>query len=588
MAFSESFLEELAARNDIADVVSGYVRLTKRTGANQFGLCPFHSEKTPSFSVNTERQIYHCFGCGKGGSVINFIMEIENLSFPDAVQFLARRAGMEVPDDRPDENRSRRARMLELNRDAARFFHARLMADAGAAAAYVRRRGITPAFVKNFGLGFAPDSWNALTDEMTRRGYTRAELVDAGLARTGKSGGVYDYFRNRLMFPVIDVRGSVIGFSGRVLDDGEPKYLNSPDTLVYSKAHSLFALNLAKKSKSGYSILAEGHIDVVSLHQAGFDSAVASLGTSLTPDQARLLARYTNQVVIAYDADAAGQKAAQRAIGILQPLDMKVKVLRIPGAKDPDELIRSQGPDAFRRLIERSDNQIEYRLQLVLEKYDLGSDEGRVGYLREAAGLIASLPGSVEREIYGARCAERAGVSAEAFALEVTRARKKLAGAAKKQRDREILSVSRRAQPKERSLRFDNVRSAMAEEGLINLLCRFPELFADVPLRGESFSSEALGRLYDGIRARVRAGRPVSVAALEGEFPPEELSLLADILHRDPVRAAEAPEALRDYINTIQSEHDKLGGMADLNSYAEKLKKTKGYGGKDGNEKERT
>lgn len=587
MAIPESFLEELAARNDIADVVSGYVHLTKRTGANQFGLCPFHSEKSPSFSVNTERQIYHCFGCGKGGSVINFIMEIENLSFPDAVRFLAQRVGLEVPDDRPDENRGRRSRMLELNRDAARFFHGCLMADTGAGAAYVKKRGISAAYVKNFGLGLAPDSWSALTDAMQRKGYTRAELVDAGLARTGKSGGVYDYFRNRLMFPVIDVRGSVIGFSGRILDDGEPKYLNSPDTLVYSKAHSLFALNLAKKSKSGYIILAEGNIDVVSLHQAGFDSAVASLGTSLTPDQARLLARYTNQIVIAYDADAAGQKAAQRAIGILQPLDIKVKVLRIPGAKDPDELIRSQGPDAFRKLIERSDNQIEYRLQLVLEKYDLGSDEGRVGYLKEAAGLIASLPGSVEREIYGARCAERAGVSADAFALEVNRARKRLTGAAKKQRDREILAVSRRAQPKDRALRFDNVKSAVAEEGLINLLCRFPELFSQTELTGASFSSEALGRLYDGILARSRSGRPVSLAAMEGEFSPEELSLLADILHADTVQAPQAAQALRDYIQTIQSEHDKLGGVADLNQFAENLKRTKGYGGKHGNEKER-
>lgn len=587
MAFSETFLEELAARSDIADVVGSYVHLTKRTGANQFGLCPFHSEKTPSFSVNTERQIYHCFGCGKGGSVINFIMEIENLSFPDAVQFLARRAGMEVPDERPDENRGRRSRMLELNRDAARFFHACLRADTGAAAAYVKKRGIAPALVKSFGLGFAPNSWNALTDAMMQRGYTRAELMDAGLARAGKSGGVYDYFRNRLMFPVIDVRGSVIGFSGRILDDGEPKYLNSPDTLVYSKAHSLFALNLAKKSKSGYIILAEGNIDVVSLHQAGFDSAVASLGTSLTPDQARLLARYTNQIVIAYDSDAAGQKAAQRAIGILQPLDIKVKVLRIPGAKDPDELIRSQGPDAFRRLIERSDNQIEYRLQLVQEKYDLSADEGRVGYLKEAAALIASLPGSVEREIYGARCAERAGVSAQAFMLEVGRVRKRLTGAARKQRDREELAVSRRAQPKERSLRFDNLKSAVAEQGVINLLCRFPELFSDAPIEGAAFSSPVLGRLYDAIAARVRAGRSVSVAALEGVFAPEELTLLADILKTDPVKAAQAPEALRDYINTIQSEHEKLGGMADLNSYAEKLKRTKGYGGKNGNEKER-
>ena len=584
MAFPESFLEELAARNDILDVVSGYVRFTKRTGANQFGLCPFHSEKTPSFSVNTERQIYHCFGCGKGGSVINFIMEVENLSFPDAVHFLARRAGLEVPEDRPDENRSRRERLLTLNRDAARFFHEQLLLQSGQPAQdYIARRKISPAFVKNFGLGFAPDSWSALTDAMTRRGYTRAELVEAGLARTGKSGGVYDYFRNRLMFPVIDVRGSVIGFSGRILGDGEPKYLNSPDTPVYSKARSLFALNLAKKSKSGYIILAEGNIDVVSLHQAGFDSAVASLGTSLTPDQARLIARYTGEVVIAYDADAAGQKAAQRAIGILQNLDIKVKILRMAGAKDPDEFIQQKGPDAFRKLIERSDNQIEYRLQLILEEHDLSSDEGRVAYLKAAARLIAGLPGSVEREVYGGRAAEKAGVSREAFALEVARVRRRLGAEAKRQQTRQLTAVTRAVQPADRNLRFSNVRSAMAERGVINLLCRFPELFGAVTLQGADFSSEALGRIYDSLLRRAREHRPVSLAAMEGLFPPEELSLLADILNKDDVPATAADAALADYINTIQSEHEKTTGVPDLLQYAQKLKKTKGYGGNNGN-----
>ena len=267
MSFPEAFLEELAARNDIVSVVSGYVSLTKRTGSNLFGLCPFHSEKTPSFSVNSEKQIFHCFGCGKGGDVISFIREIENLSFSDAVRFLAERSGMEVPEDGQDEQRSRRARMLELNREAARFFHSQLISPAGRDGQdYVRKRGI-PDMVRPFGLGFAPDRWDALTNAMTAKGFTPRELTEAGLARVGKSGGLYDYFRNRLMFPVIDVRGSVIGFSGRILGDGEPKYLNSPDTLVYSKSRSLFALNLAKKSKCGYILLVEGNIDVVTLHR---------------------------------------------------------------------------------------------------------------------------------------------------------------------------------------------------------------------------------------------------------------------------------------------------------------------------------
>jgi len=582
VAFPESFLEDLASRNDIVDVVSGYVHLTRRSGANQFGLCPFHSEKTPSFSINTEKQIYHCFGCGKGGGVINFIMEIENLSFPDAVQFLARRAGMEVPEDDRDENRGRRARMLELNRDAARFFHEQLRSPAGKAAQeYVVRRGIT-GMVTPFGLGFAPDSWNTLTDAMRAKGYTQPELVAAGLARTGKNGGIYDYYRNRLMFPVIDVRGSVIGFSGRILGDGEPKYLNSPDTLVYKKSNSLFALNLAKKSKSGYILLAEGNIDVVSLHQAGFDSAVASLGTSLTAEQARLMARYTDQVVIAYDNDGAGQKAAQRAITILQQLDMKVKVLQIPGAKDPDEFIQSRGPQAFRDLIEKSGNQVEYRLEQIASQFELTSDEGRVNYLKEAAKLIASLPGSLEREIYGLRAAEKAGVSQAAFEGEVARIRKRNTASARKQQYREDTAPLRAAQPKSRELRFENIRSAMAERGVINLLCRFPEQFTSLSLSGSQFSSQTLGKLYDSLKARLQAGKTVSLAVLGEQFSADELSLLAEILHHDEIPAASAREAMGDYIEKIQSEKDKASRQLDLAGYAQKLKKTKGYGNKDG------
>ena len=369
MAFPERFLDELTERNDIVDVVSQYVRLTKKSGANLFGLCPFHSEKTPSFSVAPDKQIYHCFGCGKGGGVINFIMEIENLSFPDAVAFLARRANMPLPEEAQSEDTSRRARLLQLNRDAARFFHETLKSPQGAPAQdYIRRRAISPAMVTRFGLGFAPDSWDSLANAMRKKGYSDQGMFEAGLVKHGKSGGVYDAFRNRLMFPVIDGRGSVIGFSGRILGDGEPKYLNSPETPVFSKSHNLFGLNLAKKSKNGYIILVEGNIDVVSLHQAGFDGAVASLGTSLTGEQARLISRYTNEVILCYDSDEAGRKAASRAIGILEKLDLKVRVLQVPGAKDPDEFIKKNGADAFRNLIDASAGQIEYRLRDVEAK----------------------------------------------------------------------------------------------------------------------------------------------------------------------------------------------------------------------------
>ena len=402
MAIPESFLQELVEKNDIVDVVSEYVRLTKRSGANRFGLCPFHSEKTPSFSVSPDKQIYHCFGCGKGGGVINFIMEVENLSFPEAVEFLAKRVGMTMPEQEDNREAKKRRRLLDLNRDAAKFFYSCLSRPEGRPALdYMQRRQITPHTAKRFGLGYTPDTWDSLINAMRTLGYSEYEMLDAGLVRKGRNGGYYDTFRNRLMFPVIDVRGDVIGFSGRILGDGEPKYMNSPETMVFNKSRNLFALNLAKKSKSGHIILAEGNVDVVMMHQAGFDGAVASLGTSLTPEQARLISHYTNEVIIAYDNDGAGKKASQRAIGLLEKLDIKVKVLSMSGAKDPDEYIKTKGADAFRNLLEGSEDQVDYRLHAVTAKYDLSADEQKVEFLKEATELVARLPGAVERQVAG-------------------------------------------------------------------------------------------------------------------------------------------------------------------------------------------
>jgi DNA primase len=579
MAFSESFLQDLADRNDIVDVVSGYVALTKRSGRNLFGLCPFHSEKTPSFSVSPDKQIFYCFGCGKGGSVINFIMEAENLSFPDAVHFLARRAGMQVPEDRPDPNSRRRERMLELNKEAARFFYNCLIADPGnPAQKYIAMRGISPAMVKKFGLGFAPNTWDSLVTAMSAKGYTRQELLDAGLVRSGKGGGIYDAFRNRLMFPVIDVRGSVIGFSGRILDDGEPKYLNSPDTLVFDKRRHLFAMNLAKRSKSGYIILTEGNIDVVSLHQAGFDSAVASLGTSLTPEQARLISRYAQEVVIAYDSDEAGRKASQRAIEILEKLDLKVRVLNIQGAKDPDEYIKTKGADAFRTFLERSENHIEYRLQAVQSRHDLGTSEGTVDFVKEAARLVAELGSPVEREVYGSRVAETAGVPKEVVEDEVRRQRKLMLKSARKKQEQSALRPVKVVQPKLKSIKYENVRSAAAEEGVIRLLYLDPGLFKDRDFpKKEDFSSELLGRLYEEIRQRTLEGGSLSMAALSESFTADEISHLTGILQK-PEMLSNGAKALEDYIEIMRAEKNSLENK-DLRLIAEEYRQKKGYGG---------
>ena len=577
MPIPEKFLDELTERCDIVDVVSQYVRLTKKSGANMFGLCPFHSEKTPSFSVSPDKQIYHCFGCGKGGGVINFIMEIENLSFQDAVAFLARRANMPMPEETETESTSRRKKLLELNRDAARFFYSQLIGpDGGPAQAYVERRGISMTMVKNFGLGFAPDSWSALTDAMMKKGYTQQDLFEAGLMKHGRNGGGYDAFRNRLMFPVIDVRGSVIGFSGRILGDGEPKYLNSPETPVFSKSHNLFALNLAKKSKSGYIILVEGNIDVVSLHQAGFDGAVASLGTSLTAEQARLISRYTKEVVLCYDSDEAGKKASQRAIAILEKLDMKVRVLQLTGAKDPDEFIKKNGPDAFRNVIEGSAGQVEYRLKAVEEKNPPTTDEGKVDYLKAAAALLSTLPGAVEREVYAARVAEKAGVSRQAVTAEVERMRKRRISEARKKESRDQTRPVLNAQPAQKGIRYDDPRSARAEEGLIRLLYLDPGLARGKDLPGaETFSSPVLGRFYAELLRRIQNGERISLGVLAGQFTPEEMSHFTTVLNGTE-DLANAEQAMADYIGIIAGRGEP---EEDLRALAEKYRKTKSFGG---------
>lgn len=588
MAFPESFLQELVDRNEITDVVSSYVKFTKRSGTNQFGLCPFHSEKTPSFSVAPDKQIYHCFGCGKGGGVINFIMEIENLSYPDAVRFLAKRVNMAVPEDRPDENSHRRERMLELNRLTARFFHDQLQTPAAEAARkYIEKRRISPAMVTRFGLGVAPDSWDSLVNAMRQKGFNKTELLDAGLARASKKGdgGIYDTFRNRLMFPVIDVRGSVIGFSGRILGDGEPKYMNSPETLVFNKSRNLFAMNLAKKTKKGYIILSEGNIDVVALHQAGIDCAVASLGTSLTPEQARLISNYAKEVIIAYDGDSAGQAASQRAITILEKLDLKVRVLRMSGAKDPDEYIQKFGPAAFENLLNRSENHVEYRLNELSSKHDLTLEENRVAFVKEAMDFVAGFPGKVEREVYSLKVADMAKISEESVRTEVERLRKIKTGQAKRKQEREETRPARTNQPRARELRYDNTRSATAEAGLIQLLWTEPELFPRTDsICREDFSSPVLGSFFTELAALAKKGVKPQVSLLTEKFTGDEMSLFTGIIQK-PIDLQNGEKALEDYINIIKTEKlaTKRGGNPEntgLLEMAQKLKESKGYGGK--------
>ena len=580
MAFPEAFLDELIARNPIEDVVSQYVNL-KRSGSNLFGLCPFHGEKTPSFSVSPDKGIYYCFGCHKGGSVINFEMEIEGLSYPDAVRALAKRAGLEVPEDEQYQSRYRQQeRLWALHKEAARFFHSRLYAPIGAnALQYATGRGMPKSILTKFGIGYAPDSWTDLVDYLRSKNYTDQELRDSGLVTVSqKNGNLFDRFRDRLMFPIIDVRGNVIGFGGRIMnssDKSAAKYLNSPETLIFNKRKNLFALNLAKKSKLGYLILVEGYMDAIALHQYGFDCAVASLGTALTEDGANLLSRYTEQVVLIYDGDEAGQNATQRAIPILEKAGLQVKVLKMRDAKDPDEYLKKFGADRFRILLEESANRVEYQLNAILKKYDLRDDEQKVQYLQESAGLIGSLSSAVQREVYGGRVAEAAGISEDAMRLEVNRALKRRTYQEKKKQEKIDLSPARNLQPKEKSIRYSNLRSARAEEMIIAQVLREPALFAQIPdLQPEIFSSEFLGRAFRQLRDRYHQGLDVSIGGLS-DFTAEEMSHLAGISQQQgPVNE----RSLLDCANIIREEYQKSQTKTedDLMRFREKLQKSKG------------
>ena len=581
MAFPPSFLDELTARSPIEDVVGQYVSL-KRSGGNLFGLCPFHGEKTASFSVAPDKGIYYCFGCHKGGGAVNFMMEVEGLSYPDAVRALAKRAGMQVPEDEQYQSRYRQQeRLWALHKEAARFFHTQLYAPNGKEALeYALGRGMPKSTLTTFGVGYAPDSWDALVKEMQAKGYTQQELIDSGLVTVSrKNGNIFDRFRDRLMFPIIDVRGNVIGFGGRIMNNKDPnaaKYLNSPETLIFNKRKNLFGLNMAKKSKLGYLILVEGYMDAIALHQYGFDCAVASLGTSLTEEHAALLSRYTEQLYLIYDGDEAGQRAAQRAIPMLEKAGIQIKVLRMRDAKDPDEFLKKFGADRFKILLEQSSNRVEYQLNAIRAKYDLREDDQKIRYVQEAAELICTLGSFVKREVYGGRVAESAGISAEAMKLEVDKAYKRRIAKEKKQQEKIDLAPARALQPKERSIRYDNMKSALAEEDVIAQILREPAMLEHCKhLAGSQFSVPLLGKVYDQLVIRYGSGMEVSPAVLE-DLSAEETSHITGIYHRRQSPVNE--NAFRDCVKIILAEQQgrAVSSDDDLLALRNKLKESKG------------
>ncbi len=473
---NEDFLRELREKNEISEVISPYVNLRRR-GTTMNGLCPFHNEKTPSFTVYLETQSYYCFGCGAGGDVISFIRRIENLGYIDAVKSLAQRAGMSLPEDGFDDALSkRRRRILEANREAARFFHNSLMSEKGRFCLdYYLGRGYSMGTIRRFGMGYAPDDWRALYNHLHSLGYTPGELVDANLVRKSEKNGkvnYYDNFRNRAMIPIIDVRGNVVAFGGRVLDDSKPKYINTSDTLVYKKGSGVFALNLAKDSGERSLIITEGYMDTIALHQAGFKNTIACLGTALPDEQVNLISRYADEVLLAYDSDEAGQKAVKRAIEAFSKTGVKVRVLALSGGKDPDEIIKKYGPERFRNIVNGAANDVEYRLQSIRAGYNTMTDDGKVSFMREAVNVLAAIGSEIERDVYISRLSNELEISKDAITAQVKSVRKRNVRAKEKNEFRRIQVSSFTENGK--AVSVSDIGARRAEEALIANLMRSP------------------------------------------------------------------------------------------------------------------
>ena len=525
-------------RNDITDVISSYVTLKKR-GRNMVGLCPFHGEKTPSFNIYTETDSFYCFGCGAAGDVISFIMKIDNLDYVEAVKYLAQRAGMDMPEDGYDDSLSRlRKRVYEANREAARFYYNTLVSEKGRAGLdYFRSRMLADSTIRHFGLGFADDNWSSLCEHLRSKGFKDNELVAANLAVRRRSGkGIYDRFTNRVMFPIIDLRGNVIAFGGRIMTDQKPKYLNTSDTPVFKKSENLFSLNNAKNSGSRTLILCEGYMDVIAIHQAGFDFAVATLGTALTPEQARIIKKYTNNVIICYDADEAGQKATARAIEILRKENLNIQVLTVPDGKDPDEFIRKHGENGhirFKMLIEGTGTDIEYRLKKLKDSFETDTADGQVQYMNEAAKVIAAIENPVERNIYAGRVCEEFSVTKTEFERLIDSIIKKNS---RRDKRREFDKIKNNlAVPTSNSAaaaRGRKTRAQKAEEFVITYLMNNPDAVKAVSKKLEPTKvSEGLNRrLYETIISRYENGRDVSYTGISPEFTMEENSLIVAMI----------------------------------------------------------
>lgn len=585
MHLSDEFLQELRFRNDIVDVVSSYVTL-KHSGSNMVGLCPFHSEDTPSLVVYPDNGSFYCFGCATGGDVITFIKKIENLDYMDSVKFLAQRAGLAMPENSYDHDSfNLKQRIFEINRQAARFFHSNLYkAEGKVALDYLRKRALAERTIKHFGLGYSLASRFSLVNYLKKIGFSQEEMLSANLAFKSKNGYLVDRFVSRVMFPIIDIRGNVIAFGGRILNDEKPKYLNTSDTKVFKKSMNLFALNFAKKKASERIILAEGYMDVIALHQAGFTEAVATLGTAITEQQARIMKSYTKEVVIAYDSDEAGRKATARAIKILRDAGVAIKVLTIPKGKDPDEYIRSfreQGSIRFNQLINSSSNDVEYKLNILQNSFNVQSLNGKVEFLKEAVQILAGINNDIERDVYIGDLSYKLDIDKLAIKNQVMKERKKINKIVqKKQFDNVQKNISRDILNPQKK---NNLRAANAEEAIIAYVMKNQEVANEVfsKLPEEKFCTDFNRKVYSYMKNVFKEKRSICTSDFIPNFSDDEVSGIVKIFVSDLSRI-KSEVSYQDYINVILDESEKMNinqsiskDILDIKNYMDRLKKQK-------------
>ena len=559
---AREIIDDIVARNDIESVISSYVTL-KRAGSNMNGLCPFHSERTPSFTVFPNTQSFYCFGCNAGGSVITFIEKAENLDYVGAVEFLAARAGVSIPQDgrRAQPGEIPRRRIFDMNLAAAKFFRECLFDPAlgGEGMRYLaENRRLSPATIKHFGLGFAPNSFSALHDHMRRLGYTDEELIKGFLCgKSQKTGRAYDYFRNRVMFPIIDTSGNIVAFGGRVMDDSKPKYLNSSDTPGFKKSRHLFALNFARNHAAESMILCEGYMDVIALHAAGFENAVATLGTAITSEQARIFAKYTKKVIISYDSDEAGQRAANKAMQLLGEVGLEVRVLRVPDAKDPDEYIRKYGADKFRRVVEGSRSGFQYKLDNILAKYDMTQPEDKIRASNECCTLISGYHSGVEREVYISQVAKQMSLPVDVLKNQVDMSLRRRIREKKAQEQRGAQASIRNVGDRINPDAIKDVQAASAEETILGLMLIYPEYRSAAADGSESLMAQdfftAFGRrAFEAIVAAHESPEGFSAPALEQSFTPDEVGRLQRMEQGRRALSENGPSVFREAIATLK------------------------------------